>query len=306
MQLVTTRQLLVGLLVVLVSATPLFFIGGPDGVSPPLYQALWDCGHILFFAFLGAAIHLLLSLRQSALTLPLVVGWSLAVLFAGGLIELAQGYVGRNADWQDVFNNLVGLWLGMAWIRPERVHWRWRLPVLLLMIPSLMPVVVSALVQWQQARTFPLLAGFESSLELQRINGRVEISPEHFIQGEHALKVSLGGTGYSGAHVKLFQGDWSVYAVLAMELYNPGATPLSMTLRISDRQHERGEQAYNDRFNRSLVLLPGWNRIRIPVKDIRKAPAKRQMNLGEIHRIGIFATRLPAPAVVYWDNLRLE
>lgn len=77
---------------VLVIVAPLFFVGGPDWASGPLYKSAWNLGHIMFFAVLTLAVRPDRWLR----------GWQLwlvctAVIFAAGwTIEGLQGSFGRN------------------------------------------------------------------------------------------------------------------------------------------------------------------------------------------------------------------
>ena len=55
-----------------------------------------------------------------------------------------------------------------------------------------------------------------------------------------------------------------------------------ITCRVHDRQHTLGLELYNDRFNRSYPLNPGWNRISINIEDISTAPQTRPMDLSQI------------------------
>src|SRR5690606_33262776 len=106
------------LLVPVLGVVPLFFVGGPDWLSPPLYRAAWSQGHIIFFAllalWLGAWVRLDSPLRWLALTL--------AVFVSSLVIEGIQSQVGRDANWNDVLRNLIGTWLGLFW--SLRADWR--------------------------------------------------------------------------------------------------------------------------------------------------------------------------------------
>ena len=89
-------------------------------------------------------------------------------------------------------------------------------------------------------------------------------------------------------------------------LFNPGQEPLTLTLRINDLAHDRGDNAYGDRFNTRLVLDPGANTFAINLDDVRNAPASRHMDMANVRRLGLFAVRLPAPRTVYLSDLRLN
>lgn len=281
---------------------PLLFWGGPDWVSPPVYQQIWDFGHIIFFALVGVFIQLGVGIKNLKHWL-----WaSCLVLVIGVVIELVQKQVGRTASAGDVFNDLAGFWLGLAWAgRRFFKPWvRWAKTAL--MMPALFSIFIAIVIQGHQAFEFPVLAEFENTIELQRMRGDVSLSNEFYQQGTHSLKINFSTKKYSGIFLTLFHGNWSAYSTLAMDFYNPGASVLQVTLRVSDRIHDRGENDYDNRFNSRLYLEPGWNSVRIPVNEIREMPIDREMVMNEIHTLGIYSSYLPEPRVLYWDNVRLE
>ncbi len=148
---------------IVVVAFPFFFLGGPDATSSQLYGALWNCGHIVFFIALVFAINKKfdLSLWQHALLTLL------AVFVGGGLIEILQSYTGRDGNWDDLLRDLSGTCVGLFWLRPPSLSvWLGRVVALAFLIPSLSVVFFEALYQYQAIKKFPLLAGFESSIEL--------------------------------------------------------------------------------------------------------------------------------------------
>ena len=119
------------------------------------------------------------------------------------------------------------------------------------------------------------------------------------------MRVSLGTTLYSGVSLEYFTGDWAGFSQLQCSIYNPDANPLSITCRIHDVVHIQGVQRYEDRYNHSFILAQGWNTIRIDLEDVKKAPANRIMDMGHIRGVGIFATRLPRPRVIYIDDVAI-
>jgi len=125
------------------------------------------------------------------------------------------------------------------------------------------------------------------------------------VSGQYALKVNLGTQTYSGVSLNMFPRDWRSYKALEIGIYNPDQNIISMTCRIHDRIHVQGPQRYSDRFNRRYTIQPGWNRILIPLRDVKEAPDGRSMDLKAVMAVGLFATRLDHPRFVYLDHIRL-
>ena len=78
-----------------------------------------------------------------------------------------------------------------------------------------------------------------------------------------------------------------------------------LTFRVHDTPYVWDDKLHNDRFEQALTLAHGWNDLTISLSDIRRAPKDREMDLENIKVIGISATDLPAPRVIYIDNIRL-
>ena len=155
---------------------------------------------------------------------------------------------------------------------------------------------------------FPVLADFESPWETSRWGGDAEITRDRgFAQnGRYSLKIELNTTTYSGVSLNYFPSDWKGFKDLQFDLFNPSDKALNVTCRIHDALHAENELRYNDRFNRSYRLEPGWNAIRIPLADVAAAPRTRTMNLQAIRDFSIFAVRLSQPQTLYLDHVRLE
>ena len=77
----------------------------------------------------------------------------------------------------------------------------------------------------------------------------------------------------------------------------------SIVLRIDDTHHN-GETS--DRFNRVLRINPGLNPLAIRLSDVQSSPRLREMDMGNIHRIVLFAVSPANPFSLYVDSLRLE
>lgn len=297
---------------------PFLFIGGPDWASGPLLKSAWNLGHILLFALLTLAVR----------PWRWLSGWRLwlvvtAVLLAVGAgIELIQNGFNRDMDARDLLRNLIGGWLVIAW-RP------WLLPgkrpgtrkdliaaiaTLLLLCFELGSTGTVAVRQWQLHHQLPQLYDFRhqnperfwaGNLTVATDN-RVNQSVHQSANQSHSLKIDLGTGTYSGVSLNNLPADWRGFETLTITLFNPSAEPLALTLRINDVAHDRGTQAYNDRYNTRLILGPGFNTFTRTLADIENAPNDRTMNLSQIRRMGLFAVRLPEPRSVYLSDLRLD
>lgn len=297
----------------LLLAVPLFFVGGPDWVSSPLYKSVWNFGHVIFFTVLLVVIQWFRPLNHWRQWLVV----TLVALLLSGVIEAIQHWIGRHASWGDVFNNLAGVWLGLFWGQsarppaPSALIAGGRALSLLLLGPALWVVLETAWAEGRLRQAFPLINGFENRHEWQQLitnpqGVHTELSNSYYREGRHSLLVQMRAGDYAGLRVRVCYGDWSAYQQLVFDLFNPEDRPLRLMLRLSDIYHDRGTNRYDDRFNRGLVLEPGWNSIRVDIRDIVNAPQGRTMAMDQLCNLGLFAADLPQDRVFYWDNIRLE
>lgn len=304
--LIRSFRVLLALLVLLIS--PLFFVGGPDWVSADIIRQLWNCGHIAFFAALTLLLHQYISLAHWHRWLLLTV----SVLIIGIVIEFIQGAIGRHKSWQDVLYNLAGVWLGLFWfLTPSPRVWVGRVFALIAFSPAAMNVAVAAknyAILYQQ---IPIMSSFESAADMQQLHfnaQQVQItqSIKHVAEGKFSAELTLNTGRYSGVRMSVAIGDWTSYQQLKMNFFNPEQDLLIVMLRISDKQHDRGANSFDDRFNLLLTLKPGLNEVVIPLSKLETAPKTRKMNMAEISSLGIFASNLQEPRKLYWDYIYLD
>jgi VanZ family protein len=291
-------------LALIVLAVPFFFIGGPSSVSLDVHRRFWDLGHSIFFALVAINLvwwKIVKTPKQFSISFVAVVLLSL-------LIEKLQTYVGRDASWSDVLANMAGLLLGYTLTQTaSRSIILLRALSLIGLMPGLWSFFKSAAVSfilWQQ---FPLLSGGDSSWESVVWGGKSEItriaSPE---KTQRVYLVRYSGEAYQSADMMGFIQPWIDYQRLILEIENPSSEALSIVLRISDKQHELSEQKYNDRFNRRIHLLPGWNQIEVSISDIENAPADRKMNLHEIYLLKLFLPESGKAKELYLNKIYLQ
>jgi VanZ family protein len=288
---------------IVIVAFPFFFLGGPDASSTKLFGALWNCGHIVFFIAFVFVLNKKFDLRRWPYAL-----FTLAVVFVGGgLIEIIQSYTGRDGNWDDLLRDLSGTCVGLFWLRqPSFSVWLGRLVALAFLIPSLSVVFFEAWYQYQAMKKFPLIAGFETSIELYRQKSTAELSPLFHTQGHYSLKLNLTTERYSGISIERLFNDWTNYKQLSVDIYNPSSLPFTLVLRVNDIAHEKTGWVDEDRFNKQFQVNPGWNHQIFTLAEIQKGPAKRLMDLSQISLIVIYAAQLPEARTIYLDNLTLE
>jgi len=296
------------MITIVLAMAPLFFVGGPSAIDPPTIAALYNLGHVAFFALSTALVWLFLApgLRRRPGWIALLAT-TFSVLVMGVLIEGVQARFARDPDWHDVWRNLVGVWL--AWflvIRPPtRLLIGGQLVVCALLAFEATLVWQTFAGEWQLQRRVPLIADFEDPRE-GSWSQNSRRSDRYAAHGRYSLQVDLDTGTYSGTAPRRFPGDWRGYAHLAFDLYNPEPDSLRLTLLVGDRDHYRDGYRYENRYNGRVWAAPGWTAVRIRLADIAAAPRDRALDLGEVVSLGLFATRLPAPRVIYLDHVRLE
>jgi len=297
----------------LVAAT-LLFVGGPNNYTLRSFRFLWGGGHLFCFA-LWAYLYVRWRPQQSFLRQIFEV---LVLTFVlGGITELIQAQIGREAAWQDLGNDLIGGLLGVVFFAESRKSLdTWQLkflqgPVLFLFLWSLLPTAKVIIDDSVAFRQFPLLAGFETPLEASRWSGSARRIRDEAVSvsGNYSLRIALTTQRYSGIGLKDFPRDWSAYRSVRLQVFNPDHDPLTLHFRIQDQYHTRHENihnnGYSDRFNTSFNLKPGWNALRVSLAKVAKAPKGRLLDLTHIGGMGIFVGKLVEPRIIYLDDVML-
>ena len=100
--------------------------------------------------------------------------------------------------------------------------------------------------------------------------------------------------------------DWSGREALVLEISNMESTPLSLTLRIHDREHLRGNQPGSDRFRSNLTIPPGRHALTFPMDVIENAPTTRKMDLTRIDGLIIYRSGQGSSRRFRIHDIRLE
>lgn len=236
--------------------------------------------------------------------------WALGLLLvaAGGLIELIQSRMGRDASWTDMGNNLAGILFGLALhhSRREAEARHSRVPLAIMALSAawaFAPLLIGTAAYVERARRMPDLVSARGVLPLYFIEGR---EAKVAIDASGALEVRFAPRGTPGLHLWEVEPDWSRHEAVELELSNPGNAPLWLGFRVHDRRHDNRNE---DRFNRSLRLEPGETRTwRWPLGEIASTPGGRTMDLSRMSGVVLFGQGATATGggEVFVLSLRLE
>jgi hypothetical protein len=123
-------------------------------------------------------------------------------------------------------------------------------------------------------------------------------------EGNLAMHVSpLHESRWVGISIEEPWPDWSQYSKLAIEVVNPNDAPVSLSLRIDDRQHNH---KYEDRFNRRFDVAPlVHTTLAIPLVDVQAAPKLRQLDLTQVALVILFQDADLSALPIYICDVRL-
>lgn len=289
----------------------LLFWGGPGSFSARSLAHAWNLGHVACFSFWVYGLSTLAWFRRAGLARQFLITVVFAVA-VGGAIEVLQGYTHSDFDLFDVGRDLCGGLVVLSWVALRQGIVAGRLGLrafgVLLLTICVLPLAGALLDETLALWQFPLLADFESPLELPRWTGDAGFSLDagHAASGRRSLKISLSTERYSGIALHYFPGNWQGFSALNFSVFNPSEQALTLTCRIHDQLHEEKRvQEFSDRFNRALVIAPGWNAISIPLREVAAAPKDRTLDLSRLRLVGIFSAQLPEPREIYLDSVRL-
>lgn len=294
----------------------LLFIGGEDKLTTRSYDLFWDLGHIPLFLLLSYFLLTApsaLAKRSFTQQCLVVIGFTFLL---GVLIEVIQLRVGRSMDPTDLARNGIGALLALVFFAPGRrslgrlsLHSLQAVGLILLIAASL-PLAMALYDERQAIKEWPLLASFEQAREINRWssigNSRLSLDSTIAWQGIQSMKVEMGTSKYAGASLDYFPGNWSTHKELTLHLYNPAQQALTITCRVHDETHSQSiKQHFNDRFNQSYTLNPGWNQLTISLQDLASAPSNRLMDTQRIASLIIFVSDLDRPTTLYIDEVYL-
>ena len=209
-------------------------------------------------------------------------GWRLwgGLAAVAAAVEGLQLWTGRSVGWTDWCSGAAGAACVCA-------TWRVRGGIRLLAVLALafLPAAWEAALQILEKRDFPILAD-----PARRWAGRGWIENGGRLRREEEGFRFLSDdpttpAAYPGVFRVPAAKDWRRIEALDTSLYWPGKKPAVMGLRVDDQP---GQPPYADRFQREFSVTQGWNRVRIPVRELGRTADGRPLRLDGIRRWGVF------------------
>jgi len=291
-----------------VIATVVFIAPGPN-TNLRSAIAIHDFGHVVAFGLVTLLFAFALStpprstFRGRVRATCLAAG---AALVFGATVELAQAVIGLHGDLWDVARNAGGavsvalILTALDPVLSVRPRAALASMAVLTLVVFAYPVFAALDDEACARKQFPVLANFESRRELSRFdfgnarNPRIVTLPDNGDDSFSAVRLRLPPGRYPGFWLRYFPGDWRGMRALRLLIINPEPAPIELTVRIDDAEHDHG-LGMGDRYNRSFPLVPGVNRIEIPLSDVATAPHSRRFDLERVQSLLVFAVNIKQP-----------
>jgi hypothetical protein len=309
--------LLVGLL--------LFMVFGEVPDTTRFWEDVYHAGHVPLFGMVAVSI---LGLFQSyGASLDLSGPWWLAFTLAvslGGITEILQLFQpGRDASFWHFLRDVAGA--GSFLLVGATVRWKdrfagpirsaarrrvaWAAAALMVGLAGL-NLAATIAAYGERDLAYPTLFAPDGPWwERQFVETHDSVltpgaRPAHLAipSDEPLARLDLEPGRYPGIVFDEPYPDWRGARTLILTFVSDLDRPIRLTIRVDDAHHDN---RYDDRFNRGLVVRPGFNRIAIPLDDIRRAPDRREMDMRHIRHVILFGYRLTDPTRVYLGPLRL-
>jgi len=301
-------------LIILLIAILLFFVSGPDYYSSRSYKSLWDQGHIIFYTMF--TFYLLRFFPWFGnLNFPKQLGWGLLITLSSGIIiELVQINFSRFPEISDIWRDGLGCAFALicfsrsAMKISERKRYVLKILIIIFILFEFSYPVKAIIDENIARRQFPILSGFETPFETDRWepSERIKRANAFASEGKYSAEIYLTTEKYSGISLKYFPRNWQNYNYLHFSVYNSSNQSLMITCLIHDWEYIERDRQVGDRFNKKLILQPGWNSVRIPLLEIQQGQTDRFLNLQKIYSFGFFVSNLQEPLNIYIDEIKLK
>lgn len=293
--------------------TILLFVGGPNYESHRIVQHIWDMGHVALFLMLSYIILIFIRKYKLSYIAQFLIIAGFSFIF-GLFVELIQLLVGRDFELQDLANDVSGAVIGyfVYYLLHAKISKLGKiiaaLSIVLLLMISLYPLVNVLVDEVKMKNEFPVLSDFESPAQLSRWDvkqANLSLSKHYVQQGEYSLQAIFLPDAFPDITLQHFPRNWSGYKNIKFSLYNKEPDPVVIELKVYDEDHMKYGYQYTDRFNRELLLQPGWNNIFISLNEIFNSPEKRTMDRTRIKSFSLFFKDVTSPVTIFLDDLKL-
>jgi len=131
------------------------------------------------------------------------------------------------------------------------------------------------------------------------------LSDQHPTHGSNSLKLELNPfdkPDYPGLSPIISINDWSRYNKFCFDIYNPQDQQIQISIRIDDK---KDYPDFADRYNKSILLDRGINRLCVPLDKMVTSGTVRNINLKKIYRILLYKANPEKRVELYVDYIRL-
>lgn len=283
-----------------------------------IWESALDAGHVPLFGLMSLIFLVLIRSLTSRRAMTAYFLAFVMAFFLAAVIEGIQYFGPRDADPRDLARGTAGIlsFLGLAMTLDRRLEIRAarRLALVagavVLIAVSLASFALLIRAYRYRASSFPSICTFDESWERSFYGvARAELSvtrlppPWSDGSGNEVGRITFLKATYTGFHISEVYPDWRGYRRLCFDTYSELEEPVELILRIHDAHHDN---SVGDRFNRSLVIDPGRNEIRIGLDEIRKGPSSRELDLSQVWGLALFAVGPDSVFSLYVDAFRLE
>ena len=243
---------------------------------------------------------------------------ALCVFAFGIAIEIAQSLTGRKAAMHDVVANGLGIaamtltcFAVLRYRQGTPRKWPNYVAIVLAsgcFIAAFVHPVTIAMDIYAVRRDFPLIASFESPIELTRwyFDGcRGTLAPENVTHGERAMRLSIAPVDYPSATLIETFSDWSDISQwqVDMTLDAEYGSPLQICLKVIDAEHR---DYHSDVSRMWFELRPGKTTVlTFPRAEILDGPDGRKLQLSNIKYLSLLAAPPDRETHIDVDHLRV-
>jgi hypothetical protein len=231
--------------------------------------------------------------------------------------EAAQYFSPRDAEWQDLAYDLLGIAAGLVLavvsLRSFRVRlgqaWLFSMTSvgIILAIVALSTAVMN--LGWLVSRlmAFPVIADFEQAWQTEFILpiGKEQIDvvdSDPANPATRSIRVTLTDSRYSGFAIQP-HANWSGYYAISFIAWSNSLGDQQISIRIHDANHN---QRHDDRFNKNLVLGAEPRRYVLQLSTVQLTASGRMLDLQRITGVAFYKTRPQTGEQLFFDDIRLE